>query len=150
MAPNSVCFASSEDPDAWVGVLVVPKSMSESAALAALDQLREAGNVAPRDVLVVLSKRMAKVREKATCFAPEEILYDVLAHRDVPVPHVLGPQELSSLMEAAQLGSAAQLPSMKASQLDARAAGLRPGDTVRMVRRTDETGSNTVYRYVTR
>jgi DNA-directed RNA polymerase subunit H (RpoH/RPB5) len=82
----------------------------------------------------------------AAVFAEEELFFNPQRHNDVPALALLSEEEVAVVSEAF-CASAEQFPAMLASDFQARYFGLRPGDVVRLTRKTD-LGLQTVYRTV--
>ncbi len=71
----------------------------------------------------------------------------ILEHVLVPKHEVLSPEEASKVLK--KLGvSPSKLPWIRASDPVARAIGAKPGDIVKIIRKSPTAGEIVVYRYV--
>jgi DNA-directed RNA polymerase subunit H len=73
--------------------------------------------------------------------------FDVLSHEYVP-HHVLIPREEAKKLLREWGVKGIQLPWIRASDPVARALGARPGDLVKIIRKSEVSGVTVVYRYV--
>lgn len=73
--------------------------------------------------------------------------FNVLNHELVPKHEVLSPEEAVRVLK--ELGTMPEkLPWIKASDPAARAAGAKPGNIVRIIRKSPTAGETVAYRYV--
>ena len=85
-------------------------------------------------------KDLAKKKKEKTSF-------NILEHELVPKHEVLPPEEALAVLR--DLGvKPEQLPWIRASDPVARAIGARPGDIIRIYRKSPTAGTVIVYRYV--
>ncbi len=85
---------------------------------------------------------MVKKQDKQT-----EPSYDVFQHELVPKHSLLKPEEARQVLERYHIRPF-QLPYIKASDPAARAVGAKPGDIIRVVRKSSTAGESDFYRYV--
>ena len=77
----------------------------------------------------------------------EKTTFNILEHELVPKHEVLTPEEAISVLR--DLGvRPEQLPWIRASDPVAKAIGAKPGDIVRIYRKSPTAGTTIVYRYV--
>ncbi len=73
--------------------------------------------------------------------------FDILKHELVPRHEVLKPEEAVEVLRSLGVRPE-QLPYLRASDPVARAIGAKPGDVVRITRRSPTAGRVIVYRFV--
>lgn len=77
----------------------------------------------------------------------EKFKFKILEHELVPKHEVLKPEEAIEVLRSLGVRPE-QLPYLRASDPVARAIGARPGDIVRVIRKSPTAGSIVVYRFV--
>ncbi len=77
----------------------------------------------------------------------KEPSYDVFQHELVPKHFLLKPDEAKNVLEKYHIRPF-QLPYIKSTDPAARAVGAKPGDIIRVVRRSQTAGESDFYRYV--
>ncbi len=77
----------------------------------------------------------------------EEPSYDIFQHELVPKHMLLNPQEAKHVLEHYHI-KPFQLPYINASDPAARAVGAKPGDIIRVIRKSSTAGESDFYRYV--
>jgi len=73
--------------------------------------------------------------------------FDIFKHELVPKHEVLSPEELKNLLETYRV-KPYQLPRIRASDTAAIAIGAKPGDVVKITRKSVTAGQSVSYRYV--
>ena len=73
--------------------------------------------------------------------------FDIFKHELVPKHEVLSPEELKNLLEKYRV-KPYQLPRIRASDTAAIAIGAKPGDVVKITRKSVTAGQSVSYRYV--
>lgn len=74
-------------------------------------------------------------------------VFDIFEHVLVPKHEILTPEEREKLLAQYRV-KPYQLPQIKASDPAARAIGAKPGDILRIIRRSPTAGEHITYRYV--
>jgi len=77
----------------------------------------------------------------------KEPSYDVFQHELVPKHILLKPDEAKNVLEQYHIRPF-QLPYIKSTDPAARAVGAKPGDIIKVVRRSQTAGESDFYRYV--
>lgn len=77
----------------------------------------------------------------------KEPSYDVFQHELVPKHILLKPNEAREVLERYHI-KPFQLPYIKSSDPSARSVGAKPGDIIRVIRRSSTAGESDFYRYV--
>lgn len=77
----------------------------------------------------------------------KEPSYDVFQHELVPKHVLLKPEEAKQVLGRYHIRPF-QLPYIKTSDPAARAVGAKPGDIIKVVRRSQTAGESDFYRYV--
>lgn len=119
-----------------------------------VNQLKKAMNEAEieRGIIVTRGRytQAAKVnsRKKGIELIPRIFLsFNIFDHELVPKHELLEPEEKEKLLAEYRV-EAYQLPKIKASDPAANAVGARPGDVVRIIRKSPTAGRYVSYRYV--
>ncbi|MEM2104744.1 MAG: DNA-directed RNA polymerase subunit H [Candidatus Bathyarchaeia archaeon] len=74
-------------------------------------------------------------------------MFDIFEHALVPKHEILKGEEREKLLLQYKV-KPYQLPQIKASDPAAKAIGAKPGDILRIVRKSPTAGEHTAYRYV--
>lgn len=74
-------------------------------------------------------------------------VFDIFEHRLVPKHEILAPEEREKVLAYYRV-KPYQLPQIKASDPAAKAIGARPGDILRIIRKSPTAGEHVAYRYV--
>lgn len=77
----------------------------------------------------------------------KEPSYDVFQHELVPKHVLLKPEEARKVLDQYHI-KPYQLPYIRVSDPAARAVGAKPGDLIRVIRRSPTAGESDFYRYV--
>jgi len=78
---------------------------------------------------------------------PKQRKFNILEHELVPKHEVLPPEEAARILK--ELGvTPQQLPWLRVTDPVARAIGAKPGDIVRIYRKSPTSGETIAYRYV--
>jgi len=94
------------------------------------------------------SAAKVKAKKKAIELIPRIFLsFDIFKHELVPKHELLEPQEKEKMLTEYRV-KPYQLPEIRASDPAAKAIGARPGDIVRIIRRSPTAGKYVSYRYV--
>ena len=73
--------------------------------------------------------------------------FDIFEHKLVPKHEILTPEEGNQLLTEYKV-HAYQLPQIKSSDPAVKAIGAKPGDILRVIRKSSTAGEHTAYRYV--
>ncbi|MGC9345340.1 MAG: DNA-directed RNA polymerase subunit H [Candidatus Bathyarchaeales archaeon] len=73
--------------------------------------------------------------------------FDIFEHELVPKHEILTPKEREELLVQYRI-QPYQLPQIKASDPAVKAIGARPGDILRIIRKSSTAGTHIAYRYV--
>ena len=122
--------------------------------VAYINQLKKAMNEAEieRGIIVTSGRytQAAKVsaRKKGIELIPRIFQsFDIFEHELVPKHELLGPEEKAKVISEYRV-QPYQLPRIRASDPAAKAIGARPGDIVRIIRKSPTAGRYVSYRYV--
>ncbi|MBS7647882.1 DNA-directed RNA polymerase subunit H [Candidatus Bathyarchaeota archaeon] len=74
-------------------------------------------------------------------------VFDIFEHKLVPKHEILTPEEREKLLAQYRV-KPYQLPQIKASDPAAKAIGAKPGDILRIIRKSPTAGEHIAYRYV--
>jgi DNA-directed RNA polymerase subunit H (RpoH/RPB5) len=74
-------------------------------------------------------------------------VFDIFEHRLVPKHEILTPEEREKVLARYRV-KPYQLPQIKASDPAAKAIGAKPGDILRIIRKSPTAGEHIAYRYV--
>ena len=94
-----------------------------------------------------LSREINRLRNAVTRFNVKDMLKKILEHELVPKHEIASPEEAARVLK--QYGiKPEELPWIRASDPVVRAIGARPGDIIKIVRKSPTAGEIVVYRYV--
>ncbi|MEM3566267.1 MAG: DNA-directed RNA polymerase subunit H [Candidatus Bathyarchaeia archaeon] len=74
-------------------------------------------------------------------------VFDIFEHKLVPKHEILTPEEREKVLAQYRV-KPYQLPQIKASDPAAKAIGAKPGDILRIIRKSPTAGEHVAYRYV--
>ncbi|MDH7606708.1 MAG: DNA-directed RNA polymerase subunit H [Candidatus Bathyarchaeota archaeon] len=74
-------------------------------------------------------------------------MFDIFEHKLVPKHEILTPEERETVLAQYRV-KPYQLPQIKASDPAVKAIGAKPGDILRIIRKSPTAGEHIAYRYV--